>query len=67
MIEPQNNPHPCDSAKSIFLDYLIVLAKYSRLIIYTTAAVMVLRLHVLLIFPTNTPQTAHRLLPPSKI
>ena len=64
MIDPQNNPTPYNDEIHL-LDYLIVLAKYSRLIIYTTAAVMVLVYLVLLIPPNKYTATA-RLLPPQQ-
>ena len=64
MIEPQNNPTPANDEIHL-LDYLIVLAKYSRLIIYTTAAVMVLVYLVLFILPNKYTATA-RLLPPQQ-
>lgn len=62
MIEPQNNPTPANDEIHL-LDYLIVLAKYSRLIIYTSAVVMVLVYLVLFILPNKYTSTA-RLLPP---
>lgn len=64
MIEPQNNPTPANDEIHL-LDYLIVLARYSRLIIYTSAAVMVLVYLVLLILPNQYTATA-RLLPPQQ-
>lgn len=48
-----------------FLDYLIVLAKYSRLIIITSLAVMVLTYLVLFLSPNKYTATA-RLLPPQQ-
>jgi tyrosine-protein kinase Etk/Wzc len=64
MIEPQNNSTPANNEIHL-LDYLIVLAKYSRLIIYTTVAVMVLVYLVLFILPNKYTATA-RLLPPQQ-
>lgn len=46
-----------------FLDYLIVLAKHSRMIIYSTAGVTVIVYLILLILP-NTYTASARLLPP---
>jgi capsule polysaccharide export protein KpsE/RkpR len=64
MIESQNNPTPPNEETNL-LDYLIVLAKYSRLIIYTTAAVMVLGCLMLFILSNKYTSTA-RLLPPQQ-
>lgn len=64
MIETQNNPTP-DNDEIHYLDFLIVLAKYSRLIIYTTAAVMVLVCLMLFILPNKYTSTV-RLLPPQQ-
>jgi uncharacterized protein involved in exopolysaccharide biosynthesis len=64
MIEPQNNLTLANDEIHL-LDYLIVLAKYSRLIIFTTAAVMVLVYLVLFILPNKYTATA-RLLPPQQ-
>jgi len=64
MIEAPNNPTPANDEIHL-LDYLIVLARYSRLIIYTSAAVMVLVYLVLLILPNKYTSTA-RLLPPQQ-
>ena len=64
MIESQNNPTPPNEDPGL-LDYLIVLAKCSRLIIYATAAVMVLGCLMLFILPDKYTSMAH-LLPPQQ-
>ena len=64
MTESQNNPDQCDDEIHL-LDYLIVLAKHSRMIIYTSVAVMVLIYLVLFILPNKYTATA-RLLPPQQ-
>ena len=48
------------------IDYLIVLAKHSRMIVFGTAAVTVLTILILLVIPNKYTATA-RLLPPGKI
>ena len=64
MEEPLNNPSP-DNDEVHILDYLIVLAKHSRMIIFTTVAVTVLAYLVLFISPNIYIATA-RLLPPQQ-
>jgi tyrosine-protein kinase Etk/Wzc len=64
MIEPNNNPAVVDDEIHI-LDFLIVLAKYSRMIIFSSVAVMALTFLVLLILPNKYIATA-RLLPPQQ-
>jgi tyrosine-protein kinase Etk/Wzc len=61
---PQNDSTPAGDDIHL-LDYLIVLAKHSRLIIYTTVAVMVLVYLVLFILPNKYISTV-RLLPPQQ-
>src|SRR4030042_2192555 len=51
--------------KKDLLDYLIVLAKHSRMIIYTSVAVTVLTYLILVISP-NTYTAAARILPPQQ-
>ena len=62
-----NSPHTPDTPEDEIhlLDYLIVLAKHSQMIIYTTVAVMVLTFLVLFISPNKYTATA-RLLPPQQ-
>jgi tyrosine-protein kinase Etk/Wzc len=63
-MEPQNDPTPAGDEIHL-LDYLLVLAEYSRLIIYTTAVVMVLVYLVLFILPNKYTSTVS-LLPPQQ-
>jgi tyrosine-protein kinase Etk/Wzc len=51
--------------ESSLIDYLIVLAKHSRMIVFTTGAVTVLTFLVLLVLPNKYTATA-RLLPPQQ-
>jgi tyrosine-protein kinase Etk/Wzc len=62
MIEPQKNQTIIDEEGEL-LDYFIVLAKYSRMIVYTSAAVAVCTYLILFILP-NKYTAATRLLPP---
>jgi tyrosine-protein kinase Etk/Wzc len=55
-----------DNEKEVFLlDYLIVLAKHSRMIIYSSLAVSALALLILLLIPNQYTATA-RLMPPQQ-
>ena len=64
MIEPSNNL-AVDDDEIHLLDFLLVLAKYSRMIIYSSVAVMALTFLILLILPDKYTATA-RLLPPQQ-
>ena len=64
MEEPVNQTSPNDDEVHL-LDYLIILAKHSRMIIYASAAVTLLTYLVLFILPNKYTATA-RLLPPQQ-
>jgi tyrosine-protein kinase Etk/Wzc len=64
MMEPNNNSSADDDGIHL-LDYLIVLTKYSRMIIYASLAVMLVTYLILLILPNKYTSTA-RLLPPQQ-
>jgi len=64
MEEPENNIN-YDDSKNYLMDYVIILAKYSRMIIFTSAAVTVLAYLILFILPNKYKATA-RLLPPQQ-
>lgn len=64
MDEPVNNTNPSDDEVHL-LDYLIILAKHSRMIIYATAAVTLLTYLVLFILP-NKYTAVSRMLPPQQ-
>jgi len=64
MDEPVNKTSP-DDGEVHLLDYLIILAKYSRMIIIASAAVTVLTYLILFILPNKYTSTA-RLLPPQQ-
>ena len=66
MIEPQNNQVKVVEAEEIhLLDYLIVLAKHSRMIIFVSAVVTVLTYLVLFVSPNQYTATV-RILPPQQ-
>ena len=66
MIEPQNNRvQVVQDEETYLLDYLIVLAKHSRMIILTSAAVAVLTYLILVILPNKYIAVA-RILPPQQ-
>jgi len=66
MIEPQNNQVKVVEAEEIhLLDYLIVLAKHSRMIIFVSAVVTVLSYLVLFVSPNQYTATV-RILPPQQ-
>ena len=62
MDEPVNKTSP-DDGRVHLLDYLIILAKHSRMIIYTSAAVTVLTYLCLFISPNKYTATARLLSP----
>ena len=64
MIEPNNNL-AADNDEIHLLDYLIVLVKYSRMIIFASIAAMLLIYLMLLILPNKYTSLA-RLLPPQQ-
>ncbi len=64
MDEPVNNTSP-DDGEVHLLDYLIILAKYSRMIILASMAVAVLTYLIFFILPNKYAATA-RLLPPQQ-
>jgi tyrosine-protein kinase Etk/Wzc len=64
MEKPSNKPSPNEDEANP-LDYLIVPAKHSRLIIYTSAVVTILTYLILVILP-NTYQSTTRLLSPQQ-
>jgi len=64
MDEPVNKPSPNDDQVHL-LDYIIILAKHSRMIIYASAAVTVLTYLYLFCLP-NIYQATARLLPPQQ-
>lgn len=64
MMEPPDNS-ATDEAEIYLLDYLIVLIKHSRMIIFTSVAVTLLVYLVLVILP-NQYTAATRLLPPQQ-
>jgi tyrosine-protein kinase Etk/Wzc len=57
-----NKPNP-NNEEVYLLDFLIVLAKHSRMIIYTTVAVMILTYLVLFIRPNKYTASARLLIP----
>ena len=62
----QNKPSPTPPDGDVhLLDYVLVLAKHSRLIVYTTAAVTLLTLTLLLCLPNEYTAKA-RILPPQQ-
>ncbi|MBU4448226.1 MAG: hypothetical protein KKD99_06540 [Proteobacteria bacterium] len=65
MDKPVNNPIPDDDGVDLLLDYLIVLAKQVRLIVYTTVVVGVLTLLILLMIPNEFTAKAS-ILPPQQ-
>ena len=66
MIEPQNNRvQVVQDEETYLLDYLIVLAKHSRIIILTSAAVLVFTYLILVILP-NKYTAVGRILPPQQ-
>ena len=66
MIEPQNNQVKVVEAEEIhLLDYLIVMAKHSRMIIFVSAVVTVLTYLVLFVSPNQYTATV-RILPPQQ-
>jgi capsule polysaccharide export protein KpsE/RkpR len=64
MDERVNKTNPSDDEVNL-LDYLIILAKHSRMIILTSAAVTILTYLILFILPNKYTSTA-RLLPPQQ-
>lgn len=64
MAEPTKNS-TVNNEEATFLDYILMLAKHSRMIIYTSMAVTVLTYVILLILP-NTYKASARLLPPQQ-
>ncbi len=64
MNDSVNSPVPKDEEVHL-LDHLLLLAKHSRVIIYTTLAISVLTLVILLIIPNKYTAVA-RLLPPQQ-
>jgi uncharacterized protein involved in exopolysaccharide biosynthesis len=64
MMEPRND-QAVNGEENLLLDYLVVLAKHSRLIILTSAAVAVLTYLILVILPNKYTATAS-ILPPQQ-
>ncbi len=62
-LSPHKRNGLLNDGKMQFLDYLVVVAKYSRLILYSTVSVTVIAYLILFIVPNKYTATA-RLLPP---